>query len=930
MLFLNFIRKKLTALLSAAAVALTAGMPMQRILPDSMLTVRADVVTQCAVYSGSNLNTQNYVYNWATPIDSYLIAVPEGFMRFQNGALETEYLIEYYDTEYNILRTQTVAKELPIFGGFYAAEDYYFVLTGQTNPEENAGTECMRITKYDKNWNRLDSGGFYDCSTTVPFDAGSARFAAYDDLLFVHTSHEMYASSDGLNHQANITLRLDMETMETALAGTPYTYVSHSFNQFLLMDGDKCIMLDHGDAYPRAIVLTECRVDPASGALWPDSDSNCQCIGIETFPGETGENYTGASVGGFAFSDTSYLAAYAIESFDDGVFGGTRNIVIGAADRETGTVTHHRITDYAEDTASGSTPHLVKTGDNSFVLLWTREKDVYYTALDGEGNPDGIHMIENAALSDCMPAAAEGRLVWYTWNENINTFYEINLNDLTHSVTVIENGHRMNITDAPTEEGDDCTMVCEVCGEIATVDTPDSAMLCWGPDEYSYSSVVPDDVYAGDTLYYTVYDSHFTAAFHEYELTCSDPDAVEFTPSGRTTGTVTFLREGVYTITATHKYNPYVTAYVTIRVNHDKTHTLEVTPPEAGSNVATGECQDCDYTEEFTVPMGVGLNIETSDGYVGSTPNALYCPETDTLFAAYSLTTADNYDMTLTFSDPDMAVFTEKSIAFYDLYGSIDWQKTGTVDITVYPTYNPAAAETMTVKIGHLYADGVCTACGAVCGHTGGTIPPTCVSPAACAECGMESGSTDPENHASETLQCVPNEADAELHDLVHDCCGRSDTSEVHSFSLDASTGFYTCPCGAVAACSVTSAGTEMYFCTLEAALAEADRLTDPVITLLTDQLSPGYVSQKGDANLDSVVDAKDAAAILVFAAERGAGRTPYLVSETDAAREQLAQMLADVDASEAIDAGDASFVLIYAALRGSGEEADWDAIITG
>ena len=121
-----------------------------------------------------------------------------------------------------------------------------------------------------------------------------------------------------------------------------------------------------------------------------------------------------------------------------------------------------------------------------------------------------------------------------------------------------------------------------------------------------------------------------------------------------------------------------------------------------------------------------------------------------------------------------------------------------------------------------------------------------------------------------------------------------------------------------------------MYFCTLEAALAEADHLTDPVITLLTDQLSPGYVSQKGDANLDSVVDAKDAAAILVFAAERGAGRTPYLVSETDAAREQLAQMLADVDASEAIDAGDASFVLIYAALRGSGEEADWDAIITG
>ena len=34
-------------------------------------------------------------------------------------------------------------------------------------------------------------------------------------------------------------------------------YVSHSFNQFILVDADgKIIALDHGDAYPRSAVLT--------------------------------------------------------------------------------------------------------------------------------------------------------------------------------------------------------------------------------------------------------------------------------------------------------------------------------------------------------------------------------------------------------------------------------------------------------------------------------------------------------------------------------------------------------------------------------------------------------------------------------------------------------------------------------------------------
>ena len=66
--------------------------------------------------------------------------------------------------------------------------------------EESADVEVYRITKYDKDWNRISSAGLYDCNTTVPFDAGSARMDSAGDYLFIRTCHEMYQSSDGRNH----------------------------------------------------------------------------------------------------------------------------------------------------------------------------------------------------------------------------------------------------------------------------------------------------------------------------------------------------------------------------------------------------------------------------------------------------------------------------------------------------------------------------------------------------------------------------------------------------------------------------------------------------------------------------------------------------------------------------------------------------------
>ena len=120
----------------------------------------------------------------------------------------------------------------------------------------------IRVVKYSKDWKRLGQTSLRGANTTIPFDAGSLRCAEYGDYLYIRTCHEMYASSrDGKNHQANLTLTVrqsDMRLTDTyyIVMNNSVGYVSHSFNQFVLIDQERNIVtLDHGDAYPRSIVL---------------------------------------------------------------------------------------------------------------------------------------------------------------------------------------------------------------------------------------------------------------------------------------------------------------------------------------------------------------------------------------------------------------------------------------------------------------------------------------------------------------------------------------------------------------------------------------------------------------------------------------------------------------------------------------------------
>ena len=154
-----------------------------------------------------------YNGNWAVPIDAYLYQDGDNLVRVEyypgswvsdgqgNIVKWNSYprlVAETYDSNFQLISSVDLDMELDLWGGFYAGEDYNFVIFGQENPSENDNAEVIRVVKYDKDWNRLGQASLRGANTTIPFDAGSVRCDEYNGYLYVRTSHEMYQSGDGL------------------------------------------------------------------------------------------------------------------------------------------------------------------------------------------------------------------------------------------------------------------------------------------------------------------------------------------------------------------------------------------------------------------------------------------------------------------------------------------------------------------------------------------------------------------------------------------------------------------------------------------------------------------------------------------------------------------------------------------------------------
>ena len=525
----------------------------------------AFAVAQCVAYSGSNVNDQDYV-QWSDTVKSYLTVCDNGnYMRVQSGAIEGKLLVEYYSSDFEPLSTKLIDNELPIFGAFYDSGNNYYVLSGQENPKQNDSLEVFRITKYDKNWNKIKSCGLYGANTTVPFDAGSARMTHSGDHLLVRTCHEMYKSSDGNNHQANVTIEVDMPSMTitdsyTGVMNVDYGYVSHSFNQFIKTDGNHIVALDHGDAHPRSAVLVKYNSDFTTGKFFPSYFEQVSNIDVVTYPEYTSGhyNYTGAAIGGFDVSSSSYIVAQSTVDLDYINTSETRNVYVSAVSKDLSTNKLNKITSYAEGTDSASAPQLVKINNNSFLLLWARDTKVNCVKLNADGTVNGsIHTFEGS-LSDCQPVIKNGRAVWYVYDKNNVTFNSLNLSNLDDIKTVdVKTGHDYETKYASKTDGT-VTQTCKSCGYVNKFTVPTSTTVYWRTDlsNTSFSSVLSKTQFSvGDSIDFWLYDdTDYTVEFSDRSMVSVN----KLENYANDIRRITFKNGGSLTVKIYPTYNPSV------------------------------------------------------------------------------------------------------------------------------------------------------------------------------------------------------------------------------------------------------------------------------------------------------------------------------------------------------------------------------------
>ena len=434
----NRISKKLIALVAAAVMFVSAGAGAMHPSDRSYAPVVASAAAlsqlgrlSTTVSSGAksrNIGNHNYTWgardtntrNWADNSKSCLARNSDGtYTRAEY--IDDKLVIETYTSAFSLKSTKTLALELPIFGGVFIGAKYNFVVCGQTNPKYSDSVEVLKVVKYNKSWTRLGGKALKGKNTYVPFEAGSLSMDESGGRLMIHTCHKMYPSErDGLNHQANMTFFIDEDSM--AVRYENYNvwnistgYVSHSFNQFIKTDGSYVYTADHGDAYPRSIVLVKRKM---SG----EAVSNATLL---AFKGETGDNLTKATLGGMQLSESTVLTVgVSVAQNEKYTDNEQRNVFLSVASKSN--LSSNKLiwlTKYAEGAGySVCNPCIVKTGSNRFSVIWEEHKDnvsrLKCAVVNGSGslssNVQSFSEYAAEGLSDCAPIVSGNNIVWYS------------------------------------------------------------------------------------------------------------------------------------------------------------------------------------------------------------------------------------------------------------------------------------------------------------------------------------------------------------------------------------------------------------------------------------------------------------------------------------------------------------------------------------
>ncbi|MDO4807224.1 MAG: hypothetical protein Q4A07_08250 [Coriobacteriales bacterium] len=317
-----------------------------------------------------------------------------------------------------------------MWGGIYHGPDNNnYVVTGSPNYKESKTKVVIRVTKYSSAWKKGKTasikGGASNSYTGVyePFRASGIALDMQGSTLYLMTGRTMFQTSDGLHHQSNIAFCINTKTMKATTSNI--SYASHSFGQKVRFKDGTLYVADHGDAYPRSMVLT-----------WQDGYGTKQAQEVqrvEAFDiiGETGDNYTGASLGGMEVGSSTVLLCgtsvpqnYGVKGVKGADWNLQHNLYVTVTKRSGGQSTVKWLTTYHPKKKTGVTDaRMVKLSDDRFGILYTVDNNgkqsLHYIVIDGNGKKIFTRTITGvSARIGTQPCYANGRITWASYSAN--------------------------------------------------------------------------------------------------------------------------------------------------------------------------------------------------------------------------------------------------------------------------------------------------------------------------------------------------------------------------------------------------------------------------------------------------------------------------------------------------------------------------------
>ncbi|MBR5421871.1 MAG: hypothetical protein IK115_12060 [Lachnospiraceae bacterium] len=335
-------------------------------------------------------------------------------------------LIENYNSSLTCLGQRFIAMELPEFGGFWGGAAYNYVLFGQNNTGCDEGVEVLRLVRYDKAWNRLNSTSVYGNNTAVPFIGCNTDFSEYGDTVYVRCGHMCYDGRQAVMTFASRNSDGALIQVQSGITGRDGGAYADSAATFIDVSDGAVTTLDHSLTDPHAIVSTRYNAQ-AGGAFI----SGCATADALLLPGYAGQTTPGTSIGGYEVS-AQYRLVFGVTNPYDGS-SPNRNIFIATVPKNADSTENVRIayaTGYAYgDLPDAMTPYVVKMNIDQFVVIWENRdgyaetETVNYVFVNGSGQLTSQVYSMRGCLSDCQPILSGGKIVWYTTNAAKCTVY---------------------------------------------------------------------------------------------------------------------------------------------------------------------------------------------------------------------------------------------------------------------------------------------------------------------------------------------------------------------------------------------------------------------------------------------------------------------------------------------------------------------------